>query len=163
INGERVLGVDPFYGSLFVGEQAGAAAPGGFYNVLVGFRAGWLTTTGPNTFVGGRAGAQNVLGNENVFVGDYAGGNNTGYYNSYFGAGAGKNQTGGSENSYFGDAAGIANETSGSQHTLIGAHTNALTDGITNATAIGAYAAVNQSNALVLGSINGVNGAAADT
>jgi len=51
----------------------------------------------------------------------------------------------------------------GSNTTLIGANTKvASTFGYSNATAIGAYATVAQSDSLVLGSINGVNGATAN-
>jgi FtsZ-binding cell division protein ZapB len=58
----------------------------------------------------------------------------------------------------------LANFT-GSNNTFIGYFTGPGVDGnttpINNATAIGAYAAVSASNSLVLGSINGVNGASA--
>ena len=60
-----------------------------------------------------------------------------------------------------GNAAGAA-VLGGSDNTLIGAGADPST-GLTNATAIGARARVDTSNALVLGSINGVNGATSNT
>ena len=53
--------------------------------------------------------------------------------------------------------------TSGSAVTLVGHGANVTPGSLSNATAIGANALVAQSNALVLGSINGVNGATTDT
>src|SRR5262249_5287877 len=50
----------------------------------------------------------------------------------------------------------------GSNNTIIGAKANVFGD-LTNATAIGYKALVGQSNSLILGSINGTNGATADT
>ena len=47
-------------------------------------------------------------------------------------------------------------------NTYIGASSDGAT-GITNATALGYQAKITQSNSLVLGSINGVNGSTADT
>ena len=57
-------------------------------------------------------------------------------------------------------AAGRANTTE-NFNTFIGAGSDGAT-GVTNATAIGLGAQVTRSNSLVLGSINGVNGATAD-
>src|SRR2546430_3979611 len=51
----------------------------------------------------------------------------------------------------------------GGNNTIIGANADVGTNNLTNATAIGANASVTQSNSLVLGSINGVNGASSDT
>ena len=53
--------------------------------------------------------------------------------------------------------------TSGSAVTLVGHGANATPGSLSNATAIGANALVAQSDALVFGSINGVNGATTDT
>jgi trimeric autotransporter adhesin len=47
----------------------------------------------------------------------------------------------------------------GNNNTFLGAGTAASTNIVTNATAVGSNAAVTQSNSLVLGSINGINGA----
>jgi hypothetical protein len=133
-----------------------------------------------NTFYGQDAGASNNGDlNDNSFFGVASGGQNTdGYFNSAFGYGAGQNNTTGYNNSFFGSSAGVFS-TTGSNNVFFGARAGqsnrseddnsligALSDsaaGITNATAIGCRAKVTQSNSLILGSINGVNGATADT
>jgi len=51
----------------------------------------------------------------------------------------------------------------GNNNTFLGAYSEASTGTLTNATAIGAYAEVAASNAMVLGSIKGVNNATAST
>ncbi len=76
-------------------------------------------------------------------------------------AGAGTATTG-SNNSFFGSNAGAAN-LSGTSNTMIGSSANLAAGGLSNSTAIGANASVAQSDSLVLGSINGVNGATANT
>ena len=81
-----------------------------------------------------------------MIVGTHAGGNNTGSGNG---------------NAFFGYNAGLSN-TNESINTFIGYGSNGAA-AITNATAIGANASVTQSNSLVLGSINTVNGATANT
>ncbi|HEY8188052.1 MAG TPA: hypothetical protein VIF64_18425 [Pyrinomonadaceae bacterium] len=137
-----------------------------------------------NTFAGVGAGASNTpgdstsSGNNNSFFGLSAGGANTnGFGNSFFGSQAGSANTIGSGNSFFGDSAGSAttagnnsffgrsagsSNTTGAQISLFGAFANTA-DGLTNASAIGFRAFVGQSNSLVLGGSNGVNGAQADT
>jgi len=82
--------------------------------------------------------------------------------NAFFGAQAGSANTSGGSNSFFGRNAGLSN-TTGSSNTFLGNSADAGSGNLTNATAIGARAQVTQSNSLVLGSINGVNGATADT
>lgn len=79
--------------------------------------------------------------------------------NIFAGEGAGNT---GSSNSFFGSNAGNAN-TTGSENTVVGANADVASGNLTNATAVGANASVSQSNALVLGSITGVNGASSDT
>ncbi len=83
------------------------------------------------------------------------------YYNTLYGLDAGGALTTGSYNSFFGLNAGISNTTE-SNNSFIGAYSGGLA-GITNATAIGYRSKVTQSNSLVLGGINGINGATADT
>jgi hypothetical protein len=63
---------------------------------------------------------------------------------------------------FFGVNAGDSN-TTGSRNTMLGSRANLSASNFTNATAIGANAFVGQSDSLVLGSINGINGATADT
>jgi hypothetical protein len=130
-------------------------------NTVAGNQAGLFSTGTSNSFYGQNAGRQNSIGGSNSFFGGGAGYlSGAGNENSYFGLQAGNNSQG-NRNSFFGVNAGLAN-LNGSGNTLIG-HT-AFTNGIVNnATAIGANSFVSQSNSMVLGSINGVNGATADT
>ena len=163
----------------FVGSGAGQLNTVGARNAFFGFNAG-------------HANAGDALGNgsDNAFFGSGAGVSNTGQQNSFFGTGSGAANTTGNFNSFFGQASGLSN-TTGGFNTFIGSNTT-ITPGpivngvattgsnntaigfgakidlasgtnLTNATAIGANAMVAHSNSLVLGSINGVNNATADT
>jgi hypothetical protein len=155
INGNRALGV----------TGAGVRPTS---NTFAGIGAGALTV--PN--------ATSTAGHYNAFFGSSAGGTNTtGGGNAYFGAEAGTGSRG-DDNSFFGFRAGIGN-VSGSSNTFVGRNAGTFNSlesfntflgafsrgnaNVNNATAIGYLAQVNQSNSLVLGSINGVNGATADT
>jgi hypothetical protein len=167
-------------GNTFIGGNAGYANTGGFYNTFLGYEAGRQNTEGlNNTFSGIQAGTNNTTGSSNTFSGSYAGGsNNTGEANTFSGSEAGVGNTGGGYNSFFGHRAGIYTtvgayntfigqwagnaNTFESGNTLIGHASNIegrTSDWVTNATAIGAYSYVSQANSLVLGSINGWNGA----
>ena len=68
----------------------------------------------------------------------------------------------GDGNTVIGYKAGNSNST-GNYNTLYGYNANVLSSAYINAAAIGANAAVGQNNSMVIGSINGVNGATADT
>ncbi len=159
---------------------------GGIVNAITQFNfAGQRMLSAPgqgNLFVGDSAGASNSNGAQNAFVGHEAGQHSNGVSNAFFGSGAGFNNTSGSFNAFFGRSAGQSNTTGsrntfiglgadfpfnvtnpiGDYNTLLGFTTNVNT-GVDNATAIGAFASVTQSDSLILGSINGVNGASADT
>lgn len=131
-------------------------------NTSVGLSAGLISPGLRNSFFGGASGANNPAGNDNSYFGFASGGSaGTGSQNSFFGSTAGQN-TSTSNNSYFGFAAGLLN-TSGSSNTAIGASANFGFSNLVNAAAIGANARSDASNALVLGSINGINGATANT
>ncbi len=145
------------------GLNAGGAITSGQFNSFFGSLAGSATTTGNgNVFFGYDAGLANTSGGINDFVGyDTGRSNTTGVGNSFFGDFAGKNHTTGWDNSFFGRESGPTS-TSENYNTLMGAYSD-VAPGITNATAIGFQAKVTQSNSLVLGSINGVNGATANT
>src|SRR5256714_2100432 len=165
----------------FVGASAGQVDTTGFANAFFGGQAGLANTTGSgNTFVGGFAGSSNTTGFANIFVGQSAGPRNTtGSNNNFLGNGAGFLNTTGGGNSFIGDFAGEGNttgdnntfagvsvgfsNTSGLFNTLIGAGADVGSTNLRNATAFGANAQVACSNCLVLGSINGVNSAVADT
>jgi hypothetical protein len=133
-------------------------------NTANGTLALWLNTTGNyNTASGGYALIRNVTGSFNTATGDSAlYSNTTGDGNTANGNWALEPNTTGSNNTASGYNT-LLNNTTGNNLTCIGSGCNVGTDGLTNATAIGANAEVSASNALVLGSINGVNGATSST
>jgi len=164
----------------FFGRSAGQANTGGASNSFFGFNAGLANTTGGNnSFFGQNAGAANTTGLHNSFFGDSAGAANTASFNAFFGDSAGLGNTGGAANAFFGRGAGLSNTSgasnsflgfnaglsnvTGDHNTMVGVSADLGSGNLTNATAMGANAQVTQSNSLVLGSINGVNGATADT
>ena len=162
IGGNRVLMTDS-NSNIFAGVSAGANTTGG-HNSFLGYEAGFKNQTGgANAFVGYGAGNTNTSGSDNTFLGSLAGFNSTmGFGNTFLGAEAGNNNTTGGFNAFLGYQAGFNNAT-GSNNTTLGYFANVGADNLTNATAIGSNAQVTQSNSLVLGSINGVHGATADT
>ncbi len=130
-------------------------------NTAAGHHAGLFSSGGGNSFFGQNAGRQSSAGADNSFFGGGAGYlNDSGNENSFFGVLSGNNSQG-SHNSFFGWRAGLGNGA-GNLNTLLGYNTQTI-GALTNATAIGARSQVNQNNSLILGSINGVNGATADT
>jgi trimeric autotransporter adhesin len=147
----------------FFGDGSGRYNTAGGFNSFFGVNAGIFNTTGnDNSFFGNSAGISNTTGGDNVFFGSSAGfSNTTGGYNSFFGVLAGSSNTTGGSNSFFGTGAGSSN-TVESRNSFIGSGSDGAA-GITNATALGYQAKVTQSNSLVLGSINGINSATADT
>ncbi|MBK9163380.1 MAG: tail fiber domain-containing protein [Acidobacteria bacterium] len=180
IGGSRILS-NAGLENLFAGENAGQSNTAGNGNSFFGFFAGDLNTTGnsnsffgrnaggsntggaSNSFFGNQAGLSNTTGANNSFFGRVAGASNTvGNSNSFFGNQAGDANTTGTNNSFFGNTAGYAN-TTGANNTIVGNAANVSIGNLTNATAIGSFALVGASNSLVLGSISGVNGAAANT
>ncbi len=96
-------------------------------------------------------------GNQNTSVGTRSGLSlSTGYYNTIFGYEAGSLVTTGSQNTIIGH---FANAT-GNQNTVIGARAN-VSSSLSNSTAVGYSALASGNNCIVLGSINGINGATA--
>ncbi len=163
----------------FFGYQAGNSNLVGGSNAFFGYQAGFTNTSSGNSFFGGGSGYSNNSGSNNVFVGTGAGfANTTGSQNSGLGRQAGEKNTSGVYNTFLGYLSGRLNTTgdhnlfagyyTGGSNTIennnsfIGNYSNGVA-GITNATAVGYRASVGASNSLVLGSISGVNGAAADT
>jgi hypothetical protein len=148
----------------FFGAQSGKSNTNGSENSFFGAVSGSSNTTGTgNSYFGDFAGASNTSASNGSFFGSGAGfSNTTGIKNSFFGQQSGNSNVGGSNNSFFGVQAGITN-VSGSGNSIFGAGADLASNNLTNATAIGANARVAQSNSLVLGSINGVNGATANT
>ena len=138
------------------GSQNTASGPGALYfnttgtsNTASGLNALYANTTGNlNTATGYQALQANIAGYENMASGFNAlGSNTTGSLNTATGSYSLNYNTTGSSNTALGYGAGP----------------DASTPSLTNSTAIGANADVTQSNSLVLGSINGVNGATANT
>jgi hypothetical protein len=148
----------------FFGTDAGFKNTTGGGNAFFGAHAGHDNTTGDdNGFFGVDAGLFNTMGGHNAFFGSEAGINNTvGDNNSFFGSGAGSNNTDGNSNTFLGRFAGNA-FSAGDNNTIVGSFANLGFNNLTNATAIGFRARVDQSDSLVLGSINGINFSNADT
>lgn len=180
IGAERVLST-PGLNNLFIGINAGTANTSGGNNNFFGRNAGASNTVGgSNLFFGGSSGAGNTTGSNNSFFGHATGVlNTTGSGNTFIGVSAGNDTTTGGGNVFVGANSGIAN-TSGSSNTFIGSTTglahitgsrNALfgagaeigSPNLSRSTAIGADAMVSQSNSIVLGAINGINGSSVDT
>jgi hypothetical protein len=96
-----------------------------------------------------------------VAIGPFALAANSGDGNTALGHSALASNTTGLRNTAVGNGAGLA-VTSGTETTTVGYKAN-VSPGMSNATAIGANAMVGLNNSLVLGSVNGVNGATANT
>lgn len=152
--------------NIFVGANAGAVNSGGG-NAFFGFAAGQFNTSGGgNSIFGNRAGSHPsalfLTGNFNSFFGHKAGERTLdGALNTFIGTGSGNLNESGNSNTFVGHDSGNSN-TSGSFNTVVGENAD-VSPGLSNATAIGSKAYVGSSNSIVLGSINGVNGATADT
>jgi trimeric autotransporter adhesin len=134
----------------------------GFGNIAIGFSASYLNSSGSNNIaIGTQSFYNNNVGNNNVAIGSSTLISNTsGTGNAAFGSFTmGTNSTG-SNNTAFGRNSLTVNDT-GNFNTVIGSFANVASGNLTNATAIGANAEVATSNSLVLGSINGINGATA--
>jgi trimeric autotransporter adhesin len=146
----------------FHGYGSGFNNSTGSNNVFLGYNSGFSSTASNNTFIGNSAGEKTTVGGVNTFVGSGAGFNNTsGYHNVFIGRSTAQNNTSGYENTFLGNTAGNVN-TTGNKQTALGYLAGPSLNNLSNATAIGHRAQVSVSNALVLGSINGVNGALAD-
>ncbi|MCB0447969.1 MAG: tail fiber domain-containing protein, partial [Gelidibacter sp.] len=84
-----------------------------------------------------------------------------GSFNSAFGLNTLRTNSTGSNNTAVGNSS-LDGNTTGNFNTGVGSDTNVASNNLSNATAIGSRAEVGASNSMVLGSINGVNGATAD-
>jgi hypothetical protein len=132
--------------SVFIGFQAGKLVSTGFNNNMIGRSSGANTTFGSsNNFFGGRSGFHNTIGDGNTFIGVLSGEFNVeGNNNTALGLGS------------------LRNNINGNRNTGIGYLAIVGDDSLVNAAAIGSLSQVDTSNALVLGSINGVNTAIAN-
>ncbi len=136
-------------------------------NTATGFEALVINTTGSNNTASGfNSLYNNTTGSYNT-VNGYAAlmFNATGSFNTAIGNQA-LYQSTGRANTGIGNTAGVTADSSsltGNNNTALGTGAAFSTGTLTNATAIGANAEVAESNAMVLGSINGVNGQTANT
>jgi hypothetical protein len=145
-----------------IGRNALTANVTGIANTAVGSRALSSSTGNDNTAIGADA-LVNATGNANVAIGTQAGTSMTSANNNAaLGAGALFATTTGSFNVAAGNTA-LSNNTTGVGNSALGHNAEVATGGLVNATAIGFNAMVSASNSMVLGSINGVNGATANT
>jgi hypothetical protein len=115
------------------------------------------TASGVNALNSNTTGIANTASGVLVLAPNTTGSNNTG--SGYVSLGS---NTTGDSNTASGYAS-LNSNTTGSLLTCIGSFCGTTVDGLTNATAIGANAVVGQSDALVLGSISGVNNATSST
>jgi hypothetical protein len=167
--------LNSFLGNSFFGTKAGNKNVSGTSNSYFGYSAGSLSLSNNNSYFGYFAGAHNSTGGSNSFFGAAAGNiTDTGSDNAFFGKAAAMNNSAGSYNSVIGSqsapnlATGNGNSLIGfnsgksvsteSYNTLLGNRAD-IKKGVTNSTAIGNLARVDVSNAVVLGSVFGVNGA----
>jgi len=164
------------------GELALALNSTGASNTAAGYQALYSSTTASNnTAVGYQALLNNTTGYSNAANGYLAlSGNTTGDSNTASGQQAlytnttGEGNTGTGFTALYSNAAGVANTADGygALYYAAGNFNSGLgyaagpdktTPGLTNSTAIGSFADVTASNAMVLGSINGVGFGTADT
>ncbi|MCG3165851.1 MAG: hypothetical protein POELPBGB_01626 [Bacteroidia bacterium] len=151
-------------GNSFIGANAGRSNTSGADNTFVGYEAGFTNTTGANNTYIGRESGFFSTGSSNVFVGEGSGFRSTGNDNVLLGNRAGITENAsstGSENTFVGSRAGDygTNTVSGNGNTFLGYYSKSVNSNLSNASAIGHRAYVTASNAMVLGSINGQNGA----
>ncbi len=144
-----------------VGYQSISTNTTGSRNSVLGDRALWVNTTGnDNSAMGYLALVNNTTGNNNSAFGSSAmTSNSTGSFNSAFGQQS-LPASSGNSNTAVGFKAGFTNGA-GTRNSFLGDSANVVSVALTNATAIGWNARVDASNSIVLGSVNGVNGALA--
>lgn len=143
----------------FMGNGVGAQG-----NVTVGYEAGVSLGDGAgNVIIGRHAGngnfIQNGIGSYNVYIGDSsAPASNSAQRNVAIGRRSGRNISNGSRNVLVGDSTGIG-LTVGSGNVFVGDGARGNIAAMTNSAAIGNRALVSAENAIVLGSVAGINGA----
>ena len=132
----------------------------GSRNIAIGSTALFANQTGfVNIAVGVGALHENINGAANVAMGnDVMFNNTTGTNNSVVGTSSLNQNTTGSGNAVFGSNALMGNLT-GNNNSALGFQANVGSNNLTNGTAIGANSRVDCDNCLVLGSVNGINGA----
>lgn len=135
----------------------------GSNNTAVGVRSLFAGTIGDNNVAVGDSALYTNIGNNNTVIGHLAMSSSTsGNDNVAVGTNALRNNTVGFQNTVIGKDAG-SSIFNGNSFTLLGYGSNVAPSSFSNATAIGALAYAGQNNSLVLGSINGINGATVNT
>ncbi|HSK14170.1 MAG TPA: hypothetical protein VK907_13210, partial [Phnomibacter sp.] len=151
-----------------IGALTGAIGPGR-ENVMIGFNVGNFIQGGNgNVWIGNQVATGNFgispkfNSDNNVIIGDSAAHRTNGAQaNVFIGKRSGFNSVSSRFNVFVGDSTGINNEA-GNQNTFIGSKARASLSGYSNSTAIGANALVAGNNVMVLGGIEGINGATSD-
>ena len=152
----------------FVGAQAGINIDFGNFNTAMGNRA---LSNANRVFLNNTSSFNSAFGFEALHRVNLADSNaafgfralsitETGNNNTGLGSLALQNNSSGNFNTGVGSES-LSTNTTGSFHTAIGYRTDVLQNNLINSSAIGARARVDVSNAMVLGSVNGVNGASA--
>jgi len=156
----------------FLGFAGANTITTGTNNTASGPLALYSVTTGSNNTASGYQALFNNNGSYNTAIGDQAlylnpNSTNSGTMNTAVGHSSLYNNFAGSYNTALGSNAGNTtngNATLSDYNTFLGYQTTpGIQAFLSNSTAVGAFAEVDISNAMVLGSINGVNGATADT
>jgi hypothetical protein len=168
--------IDPLTAQISLGVNSFRYSSG-INNIAIGTQSMRYNFTGSfNTAVGGSSLYENSVGNYNIALGYYAlSANVSGNNNTATGVNALQQSRFGSDNTAYGYFSLTENRTGnnntaignnalrtnkyGSNNSAIGYFSDVLDSNYTNATAIGSRAAVNCSNCLVLGSVNGTNNA----
>jgi hypothetical protein len=183
--GGFLIGSNPFafgyysYGNAYLGF-AGNTKTTGYYNTGIGQWALTSDTAGTGNTASGydalynnTAGNYNTASGESALIGNTTGigntasgaealySNMTGYENTAIGMDALYTNLTGDHNTALGGGALNGTFTGGSYNTCVG-FACSVSNGLSNATSIGALAPVGENNAIVLGSIKGVNGASSN-
>ena len=148
------------YQNVAVGSNALYSNQSGVWNVAMGYRALFSNTDfGNNIAIGSFALEDNTTGSANTAVGSALMNNVSGHHNVAVGWHSLHQNTYGINNTALGSFALSSN--SGTNNTGIGysAEVNTNLTDLINSTAVGAQAWVDCSNCMVLGSVNGANGA----
>ena len=147
-----------------IGYRALYSNTTGTRNIAIGYNSlSNNTTASGNIAMGYAALLSNSDGLSNTAIGFAALQDNThGNYNTAHGYGALSSNSTGIRNTAIGYSALNTNLT-GSYITGLGYNSDVLSNNLSNASAIGAFARVDCNNCMVLGSINGVNGSTDDT
>lgn len=133
------------------------------FNTFYGYQSGRFVTTGEENTASGAGTLQAMItGSYNTALGYDALALNANSFNTAIGHTALYNNSSGAGNVAIGYHGLFTNETGG-LNTAVGYNANVSANNFTNTTAIGAFAYAGASNSLVLGGINGINGASSDT